>query len=238
MLKLEKADKSRELTVLLRAKQTFLTGRFLMALGYAVFVHVAAFFLFKVAPLKLSFQSTLFPPVNVAIDFPSRGGVYVNYRDEELVTDFPIVPEEKFPMISDLIGTSLMTGIDAASLQMTDYFFLDSENIEEFATKEEIPISQAIYISGALAEIPLIAANSEHETVSIPTEGKILKAESYLFRVLLDQGKGEIFWWETIGSDFFKIIPAEVLAKLESLRFVPDEKFGILSGEIEIVISL
>lgn len=244
MLKFEKISKTRELNVLLRAKPTLLTAPFLIALAYALFVHLAAFFLFKVAPQNINFQYTLFSPVNVAVELPVHSGVYVALQDEEPVPEYLIAPSPKIPKLPIATGTPLVRNLEYIKLQSPlNNFFLDFENSIELETKKESSAPLSVYLSGSIADMSLspMKLNEVLNEIALPRGSMDVASKEpnrYLFRVLADQSQGEIFWWELIESDLSKTYYAEALDVLKNLQFTPAPDLGILSGEVEIVIRL
>lgn len=238
MLKLEKISKTRELSVLLRAKPTLLTAPFLMALGYALFVHLAAFFLFKIAPLNIGFQYRSFPPVNVGVDLPVHSGVYVALQDQEPVPEHLIVPEHRIPKSSNAQGFSLAKSLEYIKLQSPLHnVFVELEDSSAFETKAGFPAPLSVHLSGSIAEMSLLPIN-EAAIIAKSEKGTTKEPNRYLFRVLADQSRGEIFWWEIIDSESSKTHHAEAMEILKSLQFAPGLEFGILSGEVEIAVRL
>lgn len=240
MLKLEKISKTRELNVLLRARPTLLTAPFLMALAYALFVHLAAFFLFKIAPLNLGFQYALFSPVNVAVELPVHNGVYVALQDQEPVPEYLIAPEPKIPELPNADELPLVKNSEYIKLQSPlSHLFMEFENSVSLETKTVPPEPVTVHLSGSIAEMSLLpiridasALAARIKTVSMDEPFRAL------FRVLVDQSRGEIFWWELIESDPSQAYHAEALDIFKNLKFSPVEELGILSGKVEIVMVL
>lgn len=250
MLKLEKISKTHELNVLLRARPTVLTASFLIALGYAVFVHVIALFLFKVAPQNIGAQHTLFSPVSVAIELPVNSGVYIALQDEEPVPDHLIAPEPKIPKFSAAEDISFANHAEYIRLQSPlHHVFLDFENSIELETIKESHLPLSIHFSGNIAEMSLLSVkeNALSKETKKSDVSDFNKMHRGLFHVLVDQTRGEIFWWELIESEpaatayrseTFSEVFSEVLSVLESLQFVPVDGLGILSGQVEIVVRI
>lgn len=237
MLKLEKISKTRDLNVLLRAKPTLLTARFLIALAYALFIHLTAFVLFKVAPLKIDFQFSLFPPVSVAVELPVHSGVYVALQDEEPIPEYLIAPLSTLPKLPMALESPLVRNSEYIKLQspLDNAFLALEDNVELEAGIERYPLL-SIYLSGAIADLSLEPVRLNENAFADASAAALNQPERYIFRVLADQNRGEIFWWELIESDSSRARHAEALSILKSLQFVPEKEIGIVSGEIEIVI--
>lgn len=263
MLKLEKIGKTRELNVLLRSRPTLLTVPFLLALSYAIGIHVAALLLFQISPFKIGYQTTLFLPVSVAIDLPVRSGVYAGPLDFEAELSIPshlIAPQPELPGLPIALETGLLWNMEEIKPDSTSsrHAFLSIENSLIFNEGEELfknavgytPLS--IFVSGELAELSiplklneeqLAAISSLHAWKTAKTDGAVSEIRTtyrFRFNVKVDQNKGEICWWEPleVHENESKNLYDRALEILKSLRFVPEPELVVLSGEIEIVLSV
>lgn len=238
MLKLEKISKTRELSVLLRAKPTLLTGSFRIALAYAVFVHLLAFLLFKIAPLSMKFQYTLFPPVNVAVDGLVSHGVDVVLENEEPIPEYLLLPKQGIPELFVDMTNFMRNHTEYIPWQSPlDDPFLAFQHQVEFPTEPEADAasSMSIHLTGGITELSL-AKESDIKRNALGLEGK--QPHRYVFRVLVEQKQGEIFWWEFIDTESSKTQLTEALNILDMLKFVPLSEPGILSGKVEVMVML
>ena len=65
MLKLEKASSDRQISVIVRDKEYFLTHSFLIAFALAAGFHFLFLLIFHIAPFKIRWSETIFPPIQV-----------------------------------------------------------------------------------------------------------------------------------------------------------------------------
>src|SRR5262245_51257714 len=99
MLKLERIAKTDEINVLIRSKPSLLNRPFLYALTYAILFHLSALLIFQIAPFKLGYQQSLFPPVRVASEVPSSIGIYATnaMQDDDMIPSYLIAPLPPIP---------------------------------------------------------------------------------------------------------------------------------------------
>lgn len=254
MLKLEKIAKSRELSVMLRAKSGLLSTSFLLALAYAIFIHLAAFIIFPISPFKFSYQESLFPPVIVASDAPA----YIAYTDPSFNYEIPIpnylispkvlVPE--FPSIQEKPLEKKIEYIQQKSPLNNPFLGLE-EHLEMVDVND--PLSErtehalvVLRTSGAIAELSLEHYNPfEEELRTLDTKFKesIMREypkgfHRYFYTVNIDKRNGELFWWEFTREEGSPKLQAHSLKVLKSIKFFPLSALGVEIGEVEIMINV
>ncbi len=240
MLKLEKIAKTRELNILLRTRQTFLSVTFLCALGYALLIHFGALFIFKIAPFQVNYQQSLFPPVRVATELPIQRGVYSSnqhFEEQEPIPAYLVAPLPTGPTIP---MARMIPVLNKESITQKIAFntpFFPQEEISEkeiLASKTNAKIYELIdfHISGALVELLELSP-----LTNISQEIKSDAKDTYriYFKVQVDQTNGEIFWWEIKEDPEDKKLQNYAIEALKSLKFAPQKAPDIVSGEIEIV---
>jgi hypothetical protein len=242
MLKLKKSAKSRELSIILRDKPSLLTKTFFFALGYALFIHFSAFFLFHISPFKIGYEESIFPPVIVATDFPFLGtfdNVSIHLADEEAIPSYIIAPEPSLPEPFALID-------HASSTQggtLFDPFFSIEDNVgiqhsDTLFTSPTPKKAVAIALSGGLAErILLDQKNIDEDLKTIAADQqRSMLPQRFDFSVQLERSTGKIFWWEEIGIDHSSDRRLYLLAVelLKSLQFNVDPRDFVDLGDVEI----
>ncbi|MBA3603287.1 MAG: hypothetical protein H0W50_06535 [Parachlamydiaceae bacterium] len=242
MLKLEKIAKTRELNILLRARQTFLSVTFLCALGYALLIHFGALLIFKIAPFQVNYQQSLFPPVRVATELPIQRGVYStnqHLEEQEPIPTYLIAPLPTDPSIPKARMIPIVSKESIAQeIDFITPFFPQEEILEKeiLALKNDAKIYELLdfHVSGALVELLELSTLTNKRP-----QIKTAKNETYRvhFQVQVDQTNGEIFWWEIKESPEGEKLQNYAIEALKSLKFAPKKAPDIVSGEIEIVMA-
>lgn len=238
MLKLEKISKSRELSVFLRSKPTLFTAPFLFALAYAVFVHALAFFLFEITPFKAAFQTSLFTPVNVAIDLPA--GIYTTHLDIQESEPIPphiIAPLPEMPKLPVQINRSLLSDYELMEPKKNlNQPFLSLESLvgfNEFETKAILPAPVTISLSGEISKLNLI--KKAYDDV-LEEDNTVKEYSRFIYNVRVDLSRGEICWWDLICCEK-KSQSHQAFKILNEIKFTPELNSTLSSGQIEIILA-
>ncbi|MBA3237533.1 MAG: hypothetical protein H0T62_04185 [Parachlamydiaceae bacterium] len=246
MLKLEKIAKTRELSVLLRAKPTLLTSPFLFALSYAVFIHLAAIFIFQISPFKIGYQQSLFPPVSVATEIPVHEGVYASnnhFEEEEPIAAYLIAPSPLKPPLPSAQAIPIVRNIEYIKQKSPlSNPFLSHENILDDDVETFALASSSVYapltvqLSGAFADIPLEfgAMDQIHKAA----HEHLYRTYRFVYSAHLDQERGEFFCWDLKDGDKDTKAENYALDILKGLHFTPIPHAGPLSGEVSMLITL
>ncbi len=234
MLKLEKIAKTRELNILLRSRQRFLTVTFICALGYALLIHFGALLVFKIAPFQVNYQQSLFPPVIVATELPIQHGVYStnqHLEEQEPIPAYLVAPLPMDPMIPKAYKMSPIVTKESIVREVAFSIpIFPEEEIRILGNKEKVYELLNFHLSGgaiALSPINVYAPNEQTNTASYRV----------LFNVQIDQMKGEIFWWEMIEGPKNKKFQNYAIEALKGLKFIQHTMPDIISGEIEITMA-
>jgi hypothetical protein len=254
MLKLERIAKTRELSILVRAKTTLFTKTFLFALAYAIFIHVLGLFIFQIAPFKINYQQSTFPPVSVATEIPIHQGVYTT--NELLEKENPIaayllapVPERPtLPIASQALPQRNMEYIKQSSPLNNPFLALENQLEPEHVGKIKAP-PVSVILSGAIAELEF-KLDEKNVKKAYENEDKMkltgLSTSSifrFHFNVQVEQDHGQIFWWEmtkgeggnAVGGTGNTSMQEQAIKILMGLQFTPKPEQVILPGEVEIV---
>lgn len=219
MLKLERKSRDQCVHLRLRSPEAFLCPAFRKALLLAVALHVFAFFLFQISPLKITFSTTVYPPVSVETVF--RGGTAVGEFEKQTSSRWQwLEPSTSTPKLPELppITTPTLTAIPPP-IYNTHLFEQLEDRTPLLPTLP--PGHSFIHISGNL---PAPSKMTIPENIHVEEEALIV------FNVQVDAAKGDIFWYELISSPHPLQQAAEDL--LDQLQFSHSNEI-IAKGQVE-----
>lgn len=251
MLKLEKIAKTRDLNIILRDQPTFFSKTFLLALAYALLLHLAALLLFHIPSFVIPDANLISPPVYVMSELPDN----LMIKDLSLSLSAPeipaylIAPQPQMPALLPAAWQPAainVSGMRQGAYEVHDNPYLAIENELLVPLSEELlagPAAQSplsIYVSGPLA------ASVWHSSISFEAALHTLSKHPslqngtpyrFIYDVLVDRSKGTIFWWEVHHADNNKILQELAVTILQQMEFEGDQTQFVASGRIEIVIA-
>lgn len=249
MLKLEKIARTREINVSLRDKEGFFNRTLLFALACALVIHGGALLLFHIAPFKIGYDESIFPPVVVATEFPDPANKVTAHLDE----DEPIPPYVVAPLPKQTWPPQMPTHALARQMEyiqqqsvLTNPFLplendtrIDDHSIHFSGPRDHAPIK--IYVSGSLGDLTLVNQDTyEEELTELTSQSQKVKSavpRRYIYTVQVEHDSGEVFWYELKHSEEDGELKKLAVDILKSLRFAPVRSLFVSSGEVEIVIT-
>lgn len=253
MLKLEKVAKTLELNVILRNKPALLTRTFLIALGYAVGCHCFALLLFHISPFKISYQASLIPPVYVASDFfPSDPlqHISVHFDEESYVPDFLIAPRTMpatLPAMrhqAEPAAKIVLKPVKAMEHSFALENQIDVQPLTNLFRQKKTQEPLSVVASGGLAERKLVVESAKTKAKDLIHQFALRYPSltsagpcKVVFSVMVEQDKGEIFWWEPRNENLDSSIVWLAISLLQNLRFEKGVARSIESGDIEMTLA-
>lgn len=242
MLRLEKALKTHEINVLLRPKEPFFNRVFCLALLWAVGIHLLGLLIFNIAPFKVNYSDSIFPPVAVASDLGAGGdGHALAFLDEQIR-----VPQHLLlPLAVDLSTPPIPA---TPPVKLLEYQPSAPSSSQPFLSSElrclshgELPIEPAacppvkIQISGPLARY----GSGVQPAVDLPASLAFLQGRDYTFSfdVRVDGRTGRPIWVHPKGQ-----APAQIILwgeeVVKRMRFEGTGSEVAVVGTVEIFISV
>lgn len=241
MLRLEKIRKSDDVTVILRQKTPFFNPTLCLALLWAIGVHVFGMLFFQVAPFKINYTDSLFPPVAVETDLglPIHGNVQAFIEDS-----FPIPEYLQLPLKTDISSPEIpryqpkreLEYYQPASLTFHSFLSIDLSYLSyaQVSLEPAAPASFKVHISG-----PLAKHQKQNSIIDIPFSFSDLRKGEYLsvFDVLMDGKSGKIIWFQPRGKSHPKLLQWYNTI-IKEMSFEPSLPDTIISGQIEFFLQL
>jgi len=241
MLKLERVDTSRKISVRMRHKERFLNRIFLTALSIAAVLHFLPFILFSVAPFNIRESYIVIPPgaVSAEIDSPDAL-VNTSAQEADLPTknlgllaprDMPEIaarhPLAPFPEIS----YTTTTLASSQPFTQTDY---------PPSLTAPLPVHYpplAIHISGPLAEhVPIY----DHETIvamqPVTMQQQAVDRERVVYNVQYDRRQQHLFWLEPVYLSSRRDLNQKAEQLIRSLHF-QEGSDNFMTGQVEIIFT-
>lgn len=241
MLRLEKVLKTRDINITLRHKDSFFNPTLCFALLWAVGIHLGGILFFYIAPFKINYTDSLFPPVSVASDLglsDTRHALAL-WEEETAIPSYLLLPftaeafshtPSKTPAIKPFNDRS--TERDSARLFLSSEIQCISHGCSPVEPKATAPLK--IQVSGPLADYP----QSLTKEILSPSLYASHQKRNYhlIFDVEVDGKTGQIMWLQPREKQHL------ALARwgedvLKSMRFqIPPTK-AVVVGRVEILIS-
>lgn len=196
MLRLEKIRKTHDISVTLRKKAPFFSTTFCLALLWALGIHLFGLLIFHVAPFRITYSDSIFPPVSVASDLGKIWqGNALAYLDEDIVVppylllplslDFstPSIPELPQPKKSEYYS---------ANFYKNPFLSVELDSLVHENPKFDLPMDQLmkIHVSGPLADFAW-----KYESIDFSVY-EIKKGEyAIAYDIKVDES-GHVFWWQ------------------------------------------
>lgn len=240
MLRLEQVRKSRDISISLRQKEPFFNAIFCLAMGWALGAHLCVFLLFYIAPFKINYSDSIFPPVAVVSDLgKARDANALALVEEEIAIPQHLIP----PLIGDLATPSIPLNLPRKDWEFKAPFspfhpFLSAE--KELLTHGNVFVEAAapsplkVLIAG-----PLAGFESEKCDFFIPASFQNLQKRDYeiAFDVRVDGNLGQIIWLQARGKANPIILQwSEKIIK--DMRFKNTASEMVIPGLVEFFISL
>lgn len=203
MLRLEKVRKNHDIEINVRPKIPIFNRLFCVALAWAVGIHLFWLLIFHIAPIKINYQNSIYPPVTVASDLGKKIGNTLAFLEEDLIIpEHLLLPNTFYNFQLEKPYTPL--NIQKVLPQPSDSnrnFFADLEkNCLMYDCLPIVPPMGSplkIHFSGPLASYATI---NDH-VIALPSVISKLKKKEYhlAYEVLLDAQKGKIVWINSLN---------------------------------------
>lgn len=239
MLKLEKVPKSSTLTLRFRDREVFFDSQLLKAMGIALFLHTAGWVLFQVSPFTLS-STFVFPPVEVQSDQPLPGALAVvttHLRNDE---ELPPPPLNLMPRMDWAASTPISLLMPEIALNTDALQTLEERNWPAWhspiaAVLEEPKVR--LSTSGDLAHYAVIAADPSLE-IKVPFKADSDAYAYVSYEVLLDERRGELFWYERIQSSGIDAVDRLTEKILLNMRYAVQRSEGAVGGILNFTVFI
>jgi len=250
MLTLEKKKRGGEVSITLKAKQSFFSSAFKKALLWALGFHFGAALLFHIAPFRLT-SGRIFPPAFVETDtLEGDGGILANLESEWSSRRYLLAPRLATPEIPRILKPAL--------LEWANFGHEKLENTVAFAALEKANRENALFeISDRetlLREKPrvLVASNGALATRLVSwsdlaadhLENCVRTPCRYIYHVQVDDRSGQIFWYEPVNIDSKRsskddgsVEKMKVEDFLKHLKFEKRMDGFVTSGDLEISVK-
>lgn len=237
MLKLEKIRKTKDLNVCLRQKEPFFNRTFCLALLWAAGLHLFGILAFHIAPFKITYSNSLFPPVSVDSDlgWSLRGKTMAFFEEEINVPAHLLVPfiDDFVPAPVELPALKEKSGYAPKISGAHPFLSSELKGLQHEASPLQRTSAQFVHID---VSGPLAAAVWKKPEIEISSLHFTKKSELFLcFDVLVDGKSGRIFWLQPAEKAPLALLAwAEKIMK--GMEFdVPSVELAI-AGRVEISI--
>lgn len=247
MLKLEKKSRNRGIHITVKENGGLFTRNFLYALAIAVGLHALGLLIFQITPFKLGHVQTLFPPVQVKIDYEPLidQGVLAELEHKPEAHTVILEPKRGIPILHDLSRAPLAKSIVRSKIsKVTDYPFEKMESAHVYQDPFSLSFSESlnaplkVRISGAIADKPLLNNDWNEEYQRLNMRSKDGERQLAKFRIKVEDRTGRVIWFESKAS-FSKRKPREFSEKIVAgLAFAPQPNGFISEGEVEMELTL
>lgn len=239
MLKLQKTSSDRQISVIVRDKEYFFTQSFLLAFGLALAFHFLFLVIFHVGPIKLRWNETIFPPVQVEADGFKDIALTVDVKAPKNLSNglppikpsMPLLPEQ--PIVSITPPTEYIK----ENIGTRNPFNEIEKRITQptFNPLKKQPSSLVeMLVSGPLANLELLTGLPQTE---LPPHLKNLirnKERRIIYNVLVEGHTGKIFWHEALEQTSIASLDQYAEVLLQNIAFVPQQKIFVTAGEVEL----
>ncbi len=226
MLRLQKGTRQNPIVMTFRERPLVFSRELIQAFGLALGIHILAIILFHISPFRVRNPEIILPPSLVNIEIPkSEGQVITELHEIEPRLRLPPAPRWTSPGLPGIPDSSSFLDNHLASMEPLLKKPFQELRLALPQTAEPAPHSVRVTVSG-----PLSACEMDSLKMTIPDT---VKHERQQFAVKVDTSKGEIFWYEQLeGSKDGRAFAEDILT---ALRFSPNPKDIVISGEIEII---
>lgn len=241
MLRLEKTAKTKEITVTIRPRESFFSYLLCLSFISAVTIHGIGLLIFHIAPLKIGYAGSLFPPITAISDLKgNEEGRILALLEEEM-----IVPPYLLSPTHDRLST-LEEG-DGHVFKHADELRLSKESKRKIAESERQLLSyyqaslepvkpsamSPIHLSGQLSDYE--CAFSKEEFFHLLRSAPQTKDKYLAFDVKVAGTEGKVVWIQAKESlSFSQKIWGEAL--LKHVHFLGLKHEDWISGTVEIFI--
>jgi hypothetical protein len=220
MLKLEKQTKNRNINIIIKECGRLTSPAFFQALAIACALHLVGLILFQVAPFKLKHATSIFPPIEVNIDYR---GVLAESRNEE-ISLLPIPePQISRPRIGGSVGGT--ETFNHKGHRDTGKELFGRNEIEELMNPVLEKTQVYLHVFGELAGRPYNLENVDKTSYG---------NEVIAYHVKVEDRTGKIFWYEPTNQIVKKKQKKIVKKIFDRLRFKTNDRGFISEGYIEI----
>lgn len=237
MLIFQRSTSKRPIAIRVKRRNRFATPLFLRSLAIALTVHLAGFLLFTIKPFTISHIQTIFPPVQVNIDYVSAAqGAFAELdRDHSHAIAEPKYTEALFPLMPSIAfahkkayPTTRPTNSSFMQLQET----FEVINLSPHPQYPEAPI--IVKATGGLIPLPFEENLARLDLL----QGKVPKQYLAIYDVKVEDRTGKIFWHQKKQS--IEKTKMAILAEklLEKLTFAQNPSGFISTGQVEIVLNV
>lgn len=214
MLKLERSHNNRRISIRMREKERFLNKVFLCALAAAIVLHFLPLTLFTITPFRLGYTPRTIPPATVSAEMGASDALVKTSAEDSGLSVKHL----------GLLATSTTPQIPLTS------------------TSQLLPITYpdlAIEVSGPLAEQKLILNDTLKAAMTpYPIEGTSFERDKVIYNVRYEGEHGTLFWYEPLQLSPNKKINALAENILTMIRFQQHKSDVIISGTIELTLTL
>lgn len=239
MLKLERVDNSRKISIRMRHKERFLNRIFLTALAAAAALHLLPLTLFTITPFRLGYVQRDLLPATVRADTGSNDAL-VNTSAHEAD------PSTKYlgliPLPDSPLTKPRHTLIVKPEIPSTKDLLEDVSDDIPTLSSTHLPATYprlSINVSGPLAEENILL-DDKLKAAMVPRSVELdgLIQHKVVYNVRYEGEHGTLFWFDPLQLSSNKKINALAERLLTSLRFQNDRKNILLPGEIEMIFTL
>lgn len=239
MLKLEKASRDGQISIIIRDKERFFSRPIAVAFALAILYHLLFLIIFQVAPFKLRLNQTIFPPVLVEADSIKETAIEVNVdRPKTIYSGLPPRPSSQ-PSLPDypyFTAERPVEYIKENSSQINSFLRIEKEVYEPlFFPIEKSPLPPIhIVISGFLADKKLLSEGLKGKKLPA-VKSTITQTElRNTYAVLVEGRTGRIFWYEPKQQTSITAIDSFAESILHDVQFTPSDEAFVTAGEIEL----
>lgn len=223
ILKVESSDRGQDIVVSVRGRERFWNRTFLTAFALAVSLHLGGLLLFRIAPIKLSWNSHSTAPAIVQAEF-STDGIAIALSDNEDLPERYVPPPALTVMgLPTLPTRKYVVPFDMYSINDDSHPFAELElALLEPWRESPPPLPKeplTLQFSGPLAgRVPLHHPAKDW----VPPAARSLKgAYRVVIDVKVDEQTGQIFWHNILTSSGVVLLDREALAVLKDMRLSP-----------------
>lgn len=240
MLKLRKAARSRDVTVVVKDAEGALTRGLKVAFAIALTIHLVLFFTFHITKIHFNFSDVLLPPSTVTAEpsFPNAATI--------ISTDVHILLDKRIPIPPELLPPMGSTNVFA---QNNTIALAEPEPIQEvlpvwpplLSTNLTAPPPIRVITSGNIHDILLADANiAKVPRPKLTQKSLDMESARVVFDVAVDTRDGTIFWYEVQEKSSIPALDALAEELLHKMQFTTTDDSSTLlaKGTIEVHYNL
>ncbi len=241
MLKLQKASSDRQISIIIRDKEYFFTHSFLIAFALAAGFHLLFLLIFHIAPFKIRWSETLFPPVQVEASFNDAGVVIAVTPPLPIASglpparpSLPILPEQP-----TLLALRPMEYLKENDKPHNPFSHIERNVYQPvFAPLHKPPLPPiTLMISGPLSGKSLLADGLQDKR--LPRINYAGNPElRTIYHVLVEEHSGRIFWHEPKELTNIAALDRFAEGLLQAIVFAPGKQAFVTDGEVELHFNL